>query len=69
MNKPAKTFRRLIEQVDLNQTTAAKFFRVADRTSRNWAATGAPYGIEIALTLMVEHGLTADDVELIMRKR
>lgn len=45
----ASEYRSLIEELGLNQTTAAKVFLIDDRTSRRWAADGPTSSVGVLL--------------------
>jgi len=66
---PAQFYRRLIEEVGLNQVEAGKFFNAAGRTSRNWAAKGAPPAVEMVLRIMVARGISVAMVDRIMNRK
>lgn len=64
-----REYRELIAAVGLNQVEAANFFDVSDRTSRNYAANGAPSAVTMLLHVMVKYGITVADIEKLKRKR
>jgi len=56
-------YKETIEQLGLNQVTAAEFLRVAERTSRRYAiGIGIPFAVELLLRWMIADKMTADDV-------
>ena len=61
----AGEYRTALEGVGLSQRGAARFFGIAERTSRTWALDEAPVHPTVALLLryMVREGLSADDVK------
>lgn len=62
-------YRKAIEALGLNQIQAAHFLGVTERTSRTYAATGAPDVVEIALFVMIHCGLSVDDVNRLMKRK
>ena len=62
-------YRREIAALGLNQVQAAAFFRVSARTSRVWAADGAPEWVEIITTIMKHYGVSVEDVNRLMTRK
>jgi len=60
-------FTRALEQLSLNQTSAAKLLGVSDRSVRNWVAGTheIPRSVEIVLRLMAWQNLSVEKVETI----
>lgn len=59
----AKQYRAAIEQLGLSQRSAARFLRIDERTSRRWAAEGAPPHVGLLLRLMIERGIKPEEVD------
>jgi hypothetical protein len=61
----AREYQRAIEQIGLNQITAARFFCIDPRTSRRYAGgeLRVPPLIAKVLNYMVKHNLTAEDFD------
>lgn len=62
-------YRKAIEAIGLNQVHAAEFLDVSDRTSRNYAASGAPDVVAMLLLIMIEYGISVDDVNKLMKRK
>lgn len=58
-------YREAIESIGLSQVGAARLFGVDPRTSRRWALgeLPVPRAVELALKLMLKHGVTVADVQ------
>lgn len=58
-------YREAIESLGLSQVGAARLFGVDPRTSRRWALgeLPVPRAVELALKLMLKHGVTVADVQ------
>lgn len=58
-------YREAIESLGLSQVGAARLFGVDPRTSRRWALgeLPVPRAVELALKLMLKHGVTAADAQ------
>jgi hypothetical protein len=68
MTMTKQEYRKAIAALGLNQVQAGEFFCVSERTSRNWAAHGAPGVVEMLLTLMLVRGITVKAVNRMMDK-
>lgn len=58
-------YREAIESLGLSQVGAARLFGVDPRTSRRWALgeLPVPRAVELALKLMLKHGVTVADAQ------
>lgn len=58
-------YRETIESLCLSQVGAARLFGVDPRTSRRWALgeLPVPRAVELALKLMLKHGVTVADAQ------
>jgi len=65
-------YRAALEEVGLNVTSASKFFQTDERTTRRWASDEAakdvPRAVAMTLRLMARHGLSPNDVTLLMHE-
>jgi len=64
----SKQYRKAIASLGLNQRQAGEFLGLTDRTSRVYAAKGAPRHVAMVLRIMVAHGLSVHDVNWIMKR-
>jgi hypothetical protein len=65
----AQQYRDAIEHMGLNQVQAAKFFDVTERTSRNWAANGAPTVVHMLLRIMTTRRISVAHVNKLMGRK
>lgn len=56
-------FRNALNRLGLTQVGAARLFRVAPKTVRNWACSGCHGTIVTLLRLMLDGTITVQDVE------
>lgn len=65
-------YRAALTEVGLSVSTAARFFQTDERTTRRWAADedgkDVPRAVAVTLRLMAKHGLTPDDVTVMMNE-
>jgi hypothetical protein len=64
-----KQYVEALNGVGLNPATAAKFLHKSERSSRYYAALGPPAVVEMLLRVMLAQGLSADDVNQLMKKK
>jgi hypothetical protein len=62
-----KEYRAHLERLGMTQVGAARFLRIAPRTSRRWATDGddhldPPLAVELLMRVMDHHKLTPEDV-------
>ncbi len=65
----AEQYRAAIAALDLNQVAAAKFLGISPRSSRQYAADGAPYFIGMLLWLMVKHKIEPASATALVAKK
>lgn len=59
-------YRSAIERLGLSQVGAGEFLGASERTSRRWAADGAPRSVELALLAsceLMDFGWTLDQIQ------
>lgn len=61
-------YRKAIATLGLNQIQAGAFLGVTERTSRTYAAKGAPLVVEIVLRLMIHCNVSVDDVNQLLKR-
>jgi hypothetical protein len=64
-----KQYREAIEALGLSQVKAAAFLDINERTSRVYAASGAPKVVDMLLTVMVIYDISVDDVNQLMKRK
>jgi len=62
-------YRKAIADLGLNQVQAARFLGVSERTSRNWAANGAPPMAAMLLCAMIEKDISVAEMNRIMKRK
>jgi hypothetical protein len=64
-----KQYRAAIEKLGMNPVQAAEFLQISLRSSRYYAARGAPHVVAMLLRLMLAHGISIHDVGWIMKRK
>lgn len=64
-----REYREAIERLGLNQIQAGEFLRVSERTSRNYAAHGAPGVVEMLLRVMLAEHISVEEVNQLMKRK
>lgn len=62
-------YQTALRRLGLNKDEAARFLRVSDRTSRTYAVQGAQPVVAMLLTVMLEKGITVDEIDAIMKRK
>jgi hypothetical protein len=61
-NMSAKEYRAALDKLKLNQTTAAKFFRIPVRTSARWAERGVPRWPSVCIRAHLAGRITEEEL-------